>query len=468
MYELPAPPVGYTQTYTHDFTTEGAGDWMPWNITGSPVITDSPATGGLGITLTGPDQCVIFTSEDAVVPPNSFIQAQMYLPSANGQISNWPALWAIYVDGNDTIRANGEIDLVEGLGGGASFHVHDAANINGIGGSFQGSFTGWHTFSALWEEDLVTFWYDAILMGTLPLMTTYPLVLKYMNQSVGAVSPWYGGPAVYPATTHLSHVSVWTLADVPVTPPPATVTPSWNPPSGYTLVFDDEFSGTALDTSKWRPGWFGTGVTGPVNTLETAAYDSGNVSVSGGYLNLLLTGTSSDGGKHPYTGAIVTSNPHDGRASGGFEFTYGCVEWRVYVPPVAAGNAIANWPACWLDGQDWPTDGEFDVLEGIRGASQWSIPTKTGSPYGRPPAEYYGWHQFGVQWLPSGEVTFYYDGVAVSPEIAAPNAQPMYLIMDNTQGSDGGPGLFPATVLVDWVRVWQVLDFSAPPVAELG
>jgi hypothetical protein len=235
------------------------------------------------------------------------------------------------------------------------------------------------------------------------------------------------------------------------------LSPSWAT-GGWDLVFDDEFTGTALDTTKWNPNWFGSGITGPVNSGETATYSDAYVTVAGGYLQMLLNDVSSDGGAHPNTGSIVTTNPHDGRASGGFEFAYGAVEWRAYLPPDTAGNAIANWPALWLDSQDWPATGEFDVVEGISGTAQWGIPTNIpyDTVFGNGPGTYYGWHQFGVQWDQGGLVTFYYDGQAVSTAIAAQNGDSlMYLIMDNTQGSEGGAGTFPATMLVDWARVWQ-------------
>lgn len=204
-YSLPAAPEGWLSSYSHDFTTQGMGDWGDGDtVTGSPLISNNPKTGGLGVTVTGPNQSGLFTAYNSSVEPNSFIQAQMYLPGTpDGKVANWPAFWAIVEPGVPTA---GEIDLVEGLGGGASFHVHPS----GQGGSFRGSFTGWHTFSALWTKGEVIFWYDAIQMDVLSLTTTKPLGLKYMNQSIGAPPTWYGGPAMYPATTHLSHVGVWT------------------------------------------------------------------------------------------------------------------------------------------------------------------------------------------------------------------------------------------------------------------
>ena len=43
-----------------------------------------------------------------------------------------------------------------------------------------------------------------------------------------------------------------------------------------------------------------------------------------------------------------------------FRFTYGYAEARIWMP---AGSAL--WPAWWTDGQNWPSDGEIDVVEGI-------------------------------------------------------------------------------------------------------
>jgi hypothetical protein len=95
-------------------------------------------------------------------------------------------------------------------------------------------------------------------------------------------------------------------------------------PGAWNVVLDSEFSGISLDTSIWQPGWFGSGTTGPVNTLEAACYSPNNVLFPGdGSVHLRVTASPSTckGKTEPYTGALLSSNPHDGRASGGFEFT---------------------------------------------------------------------------------------------------------------------------------------------------
>lgn len=243
--------------------------------------------------------------------------------------------------------------------------------------------------------------------------------------------------------------------------------PSWDPAGAYTVAFSDDFNGTALDQTKWSTGWFGQGISGPINGAETAVYSNTHISVSGGNLNLLLTPTSSRSG-FPNTGACVTTNPNGG-ASVGFQMLYGAVEWRAFVNPTGAGNQAANWCALWMDGQSWPTDGEFDVIEALHGSIEWHCPTD-GNPGGGGPAEpYTGWHTFGVNW-PSGSnvVTFYYDGIRVGSFTRTRTSQPMYLICNNTVGTNS-VAYVPAggiTFMVDWVYAWK--PGGSPPVTHSG
>jgi hypothetical protein len=211
----PSPPPGYAETYSHNFSTQGMGDWAvnPYDDYGSPVISDSARTGGLGIGLTTSRQVAEVISGDAVVMPGAFIQAQAYLPgTANGEIANWPSFFAIARPNGLSTPTAGEIDLVEGLSGQACWHVHSMAG--GPGGCAPvGRYSGWHTFSALWTGGVVTFWYDNAEVGSEPLATTAPLSLIFEYESAGAPysSPWYGGPALYPAADRLGHVQVWEL-----------------------------------------------------------------------------------------------------------------------------------------------------------------------------------------------------------------------------------------------------------------
>lgn len=249
--------------------------------------------------------------------------------------------------------------------------------------------------------------------------------------------------------------------------------PSWNIGGAYTLLFEDDFTETSLDTTNtWTLGWQAkTGVSGPVNAtpVETAAYNSTNVTLPGdGTLHLKMTNTSSQTG-YPYTGACVTTNPTTMGSGKGFQFTYGAAEARVYLPADPSTGLIANWPAWWTDGQSWPTDGEIDILEGLGGTAQFHMNSTLDQPAIGGPAPNQvsanpyagGWHNYGVNWT-STQLDYYFDGVLVGSITAGVTGQPMYLIFDYTTGEFGGPLAF-SDMQVDWVRVWDAGTTAAIP-----
>jgi beta-glucanase (GH16 family) len=67
---------------------------------------------------------------------------------------------------------------------------------------------------------------------------------------------------------------------------------------------------------------------------------------------------------------------------------------------------------------------------------------------------YTGWHTYGADWEP-GVVNYYYDGVLVGSTKSGVTSSPMYLILDYAVGRWGGPVKAPATMKVDYVRVWR-------------
>src|SRR5690349_12686208 len=103
------------------------------------------------------------------------------------------------------------------------------------------------------------------------------------------------------------------------------------------LTWRDEFNGSTLDTSHWSTGWFGSGVTKPVNGAETACYAPSHVTVAGGYLDLRLTKDSCTvaGHTYPMTTGSISSNGH-------FSFTNGTLKARVFIDGDTQG--VWNWP----------------------------------------------------------------------------------------------------------------------------
>jgi beta-glucanase (GH16 family) len=227
-------------------------------------------------------------------------------------------------------------------------------------------------------------------------------------------------------------------------------------PGIWRLKLDDEFNGTALDASVWRPGWFGEGITGPASPFEQACYSSTNVTFPGdGAVQLEITDhpATCDGNTHAYAGAMISSNPSDGRRSGGFQYTYGVAEARIYVP--ASGSQIANWPAMWADGQVWPADGEDDIFEGLSGRACFHLRGVGRGHATCPPGDFTGWHTFASDWE-RGSVTYYYDGSEVGRVTTNVTASPMYLVLAYTVAEAvGGPIVSPSSMEVDYIRVWQ-------------
>ncbi|MEU8925735.1 family 16 glycosylhydrolase [Kitasatospora sp. NPDC048545] len=219
-------------------------------------------------------------------------------------------------------------------------------------------------------------------------------------------------------------------------------------PGAWHSVFADEFNGSSLDAAKWNPNWFGcsTCTTQPVNSQEAAAYSPSQVSVSGGSLHLAAVQKPAtvNGKTYPYTSGLINTN---GKA----QFTYGAFESRIYLPP--SGSQVANWPAFWADGQNWPTDGELDVMEGLGGEACYHFHSDAGGPGGCAHGDFSGWHTYGAEWAP-GSVTYYYDGVKVGQITTGVTSAPMYLILDNAVDSKY-PAVAPADMQVDYVRVWQ-------------
>jgi beta-glucanase (GH16 family) len=233
---------------------------------------------------------------------------------------------------------------------------------------------------------------------------------------------------------------------------PAGITGRWR------LVLNSEFTGPRLP-AHWHTGWLGSGVTAPVNRSELACYSPANVTFPRDgtmHLNVTSQESSCGGETRPYTGAMVTTDPGLGSAaaasSTGFEYTYGVLEASVYIP--AAGARIADWPAVWADGQNWPVDGEDDLMEGIDGTACFHFHDPLGHRGGCDHKLTPGWHTFASNWRP-GSVTYYYDGRTVGTVATGVTSEPMYVLLDNTVSPRGAKVTSRASMRVRYVRVWQ-------------
>jgi beta-glucanase (GH16 family) len=254
-----------------------------------------------------------------------------------------------------------------------------------------------------------------------------------------------------------------TPTDSSTTPTDPTPTPADSTPplaGNWNMTWHDEFEGTTLNPV-WHAAQYWDRDHTIVGQGELEVYDPSAVSVSGGMLH--LTAREEEMYGMPYASGLVQTGGYDGDPSlPKFSFQYGYMEVRAKIP---SGQGI--WPAIWMMPASYNDgNGELDVLEVIgsepnvanfslhrNGSHQ--TRTWTGADFSQ------DFHTFGVDWRPD-HVTWYVDGVArltmTDPTLICPEA--MYPILNVAVGGDwpGAPDAttrFPATMDVDYVRVWQ-------------
>ncbi|SEF71174.1 Beta-glucanase, GH16 family [Nonomuraea solani] len=159
----------------------------------------------------------------------------------------------------------------------------------------------------------------------------------------------------------------------------ATVPPT---PSGWSLVWSDDFNGNAntlpssnnwiIDTGHAYPG-------GPANwgTGEIQNYTSSTSNLSlDGSGNLRITPLRSSSGE--WTSARIETRRADFKPADGRVLR---IESRIQMPNVTGDAALGYWPAFWALGApyrgnywNWPAIGEFDIMENVNGInSVWAV-----------------------------------------------------------------------------------------------
>jgi beta-glucanase (GH16 family) len=247
-------------------------------------------------------------------------------------------------------------------------------------------------------------------------------------------------------------------------------------PANARLVWHDEFSGTALDRSKWKydvsrnkVGWYNG---------ELQYYADGrpeNVGVGDGLLTItarherLNPRRYSDWGGQEYTSTKIYSK--------GMGWTYGFYEIRAKLP-----CARGTWPAIWMlpvDMKTWPGDGEIDIMEQVGAEPNLiyaSLHTKLfnhtkntqRSAQKLVPTSCSAYHVYELDWRPNS-ITIGVDGRGIlrvfnnrpGGKGAWPFFTPFKMILNLAIGGDwaAAKGIdnaaMPQRMEVDYVRVWQ-------------
>ena len=257
-------------------------------------------------------------------------------------------------------------------------------------------------------------------------------------------------------------------ADAP--PPPETL----KPPAGWQLAWSDEFDVDGLpDPKKWgndtyfnKQGWFNH------EAQYYSAPRAENAVVHDG--KLLITARKETrsaaidfGGQHYTSARLITR--------GLAEWTYGFFEIRAKLP-----CGLGTWPAIWMLGShgDWPANGELDIMEHI-GRNPGRVLSTIHTPAGHGahgvgaavtvPDSCGAFHRYQMLWT-DRDIRFGVDGIehlayprldvgAADAARVWPFDGPQFLLLNVAIGGDlGGPvddGIFPVTMEVDYVRVWQ-------------
>ncbi len=236
--------------------------------------------------------------------------------------------------------------------------------------------------------------------------------------------------------------------------------------AGKTLVWRDEFDGTALDPNAWT---FETGAGGWGNN-ELEYYRPDNTFFSAG--KLIIEARKENFSSATYTSSRIITK-------GKKEFKFGRIDIRAALPQ---GQGI--WPALWMLGGNintinWPACGEIDIMElignqpnRVYGTAHYGPSTSQHLQSGGSKAlsgtakfsdEFHvfslNWEQDRIQWL-IDDVPFYEVTAASIAPTAYPFNQNFFFIFNlavggQWPGDPDGTTVFPQRLIVDYVRVFQ-------------
>ncbi len=249
----------------------------------------------------------------------------------------------------------------------------------------------------------------------------------------------------------------------------------------YQLIWADEFNDASLDTSKWTFEVNGNG--GGNNEEQYYTDRPQNAHLENGCLVITASKEEFTGpdGTRRYTSARLTTQ---GKA----DWMYGRFEARIKLP---TGQGI--WPAFWMMPAKsvyggWARSGEIDIMEFIGSqpdtvhgtlhyGDRWPGNVSSGGKLTRPGEDFsLDFHVFALEW-DAHEMRWYVDEQlyqtqtrwhAAGERYPAPFDQPFYLILNlavggNWPGSPAHDTVFPQSMIVDYVRIFQLLGEANLP-----
>lgn len=233
--------------------------------------------------------------------------------------------------------------------------------------------------------------------------------------------------------------------------------------SGMTLIWADEFDGSAVDDNNWT---FETGDHGwGNNELQDYKAGASNTQVANGKLTITAKNEPNIG----YTSARMITKDKQ-------EFKYGRIDIRAKMPQ---GQGI--WPALWMLGHNisdvsWPSCGEIDIMELVghepnvtHGTIHWSNASGNHTYQGGEktlPSGIFAdeFHVFTIVWT-NTKITWYLDEEefhfqnVTSGEMSEFRNEFFFIfniaVGGNWPGSPDATTVFPQTMEVDYIRIFQ-------------
>ena len=239
------------------------------------------------------------------------------------------------------------------------------------------------------------------------------------------------------------------------------------------LIWSDEFDGESISEENWV---FETGGGGWGNAELQNYQDTGNAVVSDGTLKITAKRNTDNTIEGAFTSARMNSKE---------SFRYGRMEIRAKMPE-HKGNGL--WPAIWMLGSNiqavgWPACGEIDIMEYVSykpNKTHFSVHSTannhtdgteiTSGALDLDTIEE-EFHNFGVLWS-NKYMKFYIDDVdniqftfrrpTISNVDSWPFSSNFYFLLNIAVGGTWGglegvdTSIFPATMEIDYVRVYQV------------
>jgi beta-glucanase (GH16 family) len=254
-------------------------------------------------------------------------------------------------------------------------------------------------------------------------------------------------------------------------------------PAGYSLVFNDEFSGTELNRRKWFTRYiYGSETLDRLNDENQRYADNDNHRVAGGVLSLVA--------KREKLSKPSGINYQSGMIRSDFTLRYGFFEARVKMP-----SGLGTWAAFWINSDVSETGRlghppEIDFFEFVNNGKDDKVnkihSAATRTPDGvstrftyksrhfveqhqdyRAPFDFdKAFHTVGVEWTPN-DFTLYVDGLKIFTRTVewrykdGALAGPAHVLLNLAIGGQwaGRYGIddaaFPQALAIDWVRVYQ-------------